>query len=44
MLAAETVSSPKDAAVAVTDEDVELAEGAEVIRSYDFEKITALIN
>ena len=44
MLAAETVSSPKDADVAVTDEDVELAEGAEVIRSYDFEKITALIN
>lgn len=44
MLATEIVASPEDAEVIVTDEDLEAREGVEVIRSCDFEKVTALIN
>ena len=44
MLATEIVGSPEDADVLVTDEDLEVCEGVEVVRSCDFEKITALIN
>ncbi|MBQ8447610.1 MAG: hypothetical protein IJX27_01605, partial [Clostridia bacterium] len=44
MLASETVDSPMEADIAVTDEEFEAREGTEVIRSYDFEKITALIS
>ena len=44
MLASETVDSPMEADFAVTDEEFEAREGTEVIRSYDFEKITALIS
>ena len=43
MLARETVSSPTDADVAVTDEEVSVREGAQIVRSCDFEKIMALI-
>ncbi len=44
MLATEIVESPEDADVIVSDEKLEVREGVEVIRSCDFEKITALIN
>jgi len=44
MLAAEVVDSPEKAEVIVSDEDIEVGEDIEVIRSYNFEKITALMN
>lgn len=44
MLAREIVSSPETADVAVTDEELEAGEETEIIRSYDFEKITALLS
>lgn len=44
MLAAEVTDSPENADVAVTDEEITIREGAEIIRSYDFEKINALLN
>ena len=43
MLASEIVYDAGAADVAVTDADVTIREGAEVIRSFDFEKIMALI-
>ena len=44
MLASEVVDSPEKAEVIVSDEDIEVGEDIEVIRSYNFEKITALMN
>lgn len=44
MLASEVVESLEDADVIVTDEEPEVREGVEVVRSCDFEKIKALIN
>ena len=44
MLASELVDDPASADVIVTDRAVEAPEGAEVIREYDFERITALMN
>ena len=44
MLAVEVVDSPEKAEVIVSDEDIEVGEDIEVIRSYNFEKITALMN
>lgn len=44
MLASEVVESYEDADVVVGDEEYDVREGTEVIRSYDFEKIIALIN
>ena len=44
MLATEVVSKPEDAELVVSDEDLDNLEGIEVIRSYHFEKITALLN
>lgn len=44
MLATEVVDSPEDADVIVSDEVLEAREGAEIIRSHDFERIIALIN
>ena len=44
MLATEIVESPEDADVIVSDEEIEVGEDIEVIRSYNFEKITALMN
>lgn len=43
MLASEVVSSPEDADVAVSDEDIVLRDGAEIIRSFDTEKIAAFL-
>ena len=44
MLATKVVKKPELADVVVTDKDVEVKEGAEVIRSYDFERILAYMN
>ena len=44
LLARETVGSPEEAEVIVTDKDGTWPEGAEVIREYDFEKTMALMN
>lgn len=44
MLATEIVKSPEEADVIVSDEDLAPREGVEVIRSYNFEKIAALMN
>lgn len=44
MLASEVVESYEDADVIVGDEEYDVCEETEVIRSYDFEKIIALIN
>jgi len=44
MLATEVVDSPENADIIVTDDEVNAPKDAEVIRSYNFEKITALIN
>lgn len=44
MLATEVVDNPKDADVVVSDEEITLPEGAELIRSCDFERILALMN
>ena len=44
MLATEVVTDIMEADVVVTDETVETKEGAEIIRSYDFEKILAYMN
>ena len=43
MLASEIVDSPKNADIVVSDEELEIGEDVEVIRSYHFEKIAALI-
>lgn len=44
LMASEITSSPMEANVLVTDEDLEHNENAEVIRSWETEKILALIN
>lgn len=43
MMATECVSNPMEADVVVTDHETACADGAEVIREYDFEKIKALM-
>ncbi len=44
MLATKIVNSPLDADYVVTDEEVEIKEGAILIRSYDTDKVLPLIN
>lgn len=44
MLASEVVDSPMTADIVVSDEELETKEDVEFIRSYNFEKITALLN
>ena len=44
MMASEVVDDMASADLIVTDKDVEIAEGKEVIREYDIDKITALMN
>ena len=44
MMAAELVDEPKEAEIAVTDEDIEAGEGTEIIRSYYTERMIALLN
>lgn len=44
MLATEIVKSPADADVVVSDEELDGCEDAKVIRSYDFEKVMALLS
>ena len=43
-MASEVVDDPKEAEIAVTDEDIETGEGTEIIRSYDTERMIALLN
>ena len=44
MLATKVVDNPLDADVVVTDEEIEVKEGTEIIRSYETEKLLPLIN
>ena len=44
MMASELVEDPKDAGIAVTDEEIEPGESTEIIRSYDTEKMIAFLN
>ena len=44
MLATETVSSPDEADVIVSDRDEDVREGKQIIRSHSFEAILKLIN
>ena len=44
MMASELVEDPKDAGIAVTDEEIEPGESTELIRSYDTEKMIAFLN
>ena len=44
MMATEIAETPEDADIVVTDEVVEVKEGAEIIRSFDSEKILAYMN
>ena len=44
MMATELVTDPAGAEVVVTDKTIDVPEGAEVIREYDFEKMIALMN
>lgn len=44
MMASELVDDPKDADIAITDEDIEPGESTEIIRSYDTEKMIAYLN
>jgi hypothetical protein len=44
MLATEVVDNPLDADVVVSDEEIAVKEGTEVIRSYETEKLLPLIN
>ncbi|MBQ3016514.1 MAG: hypothetical protein IJD79_07025 [Clostridia bacterium] len=44
MLATEVVESPEDADIIVSDKESDIVEGKETIRSYDFEKVMALMN
>ena len=44
LMAGEVVDVPKDAEIAVTDEEIETGEATEIIRSYDIEKIIAYLN
>ena len=44
MLATEVAETPEEADVVVTDAEISVAEGVEVIHSYDTERILALMN
>lgn len=44
MLATEVVSNPEEADVVVSNEDISVKEGAEIIHSYDTERMLALMN
>lgn len=44
MMATELVEDPAEAEVVVTDRTIEVPEGIEVIREYDFERMIALMN
>ena len=44
LMAGEVVDAPKDAEIAVTDEEIETGESTVIIRSYDTEKIIAYLN
>ena len=44
MMASELVEDPKDAEIAVTDEEIVPGESTELIRSYDTEKMIAFLN
>ena len=44
LMAGEVVDEPKNADIAVTDEKIETGESTEIIRSFDIEKIIALLN
>lgn len=44
MMATELVDDPMEADVVVTDQDVQIKEGAQRIRSFDFDKILAYMN
>ena len=44
MMASELVDDPKDAEIAITDEEIEPGESTELIRSYDAEKMIAFLN
>ena len=44
MMATESAEDPKEAEIAVTDEDIEAGETTEIIRSYDAERIIAFLN
>ncbi len=44
LMATELVEDPAEADVVVTDQPIEVPEGVEVIREYDFERMLALMN
>ena len=44
LMASETVENPKDADIAVTDQEIEAGESTVIIRGYDTEKIIAYLN
>lgn len=44
MMATEIVSNPADADIIVSDEDLKIEKEVEFVRSYDFEKISAMLN
>ncbi len=44
LMSTELTDDPKEAEIAVTDEDIETGENTEVIRSYDAERMIALLN
>ena len=44
LMASEIVDDPKDAEIAISDEEIEAGESTEVIRSYDTERMIALLN
>lgn len=44
LMASEIADDPKDAEIAVTDEDIEAGETTEIIRSYDTERMIAMLN
>lgn len=43
LIAKEMVENPLDAEIIVTDHETDCADGAEIIREYDFERIRALM-
>ncbi len=44
MMASELVDDPKEAEIAVTDDDIEAGENTVIIRSYDSERMIAVLN
>ena len=44
MLATAVVDSPEDADVIVSDKESDIVEGKDVIKSYNFERVLALLN